>query len=382
VSRAAARLLVVLAGLLAALAVAGPAAAHVGGEAAGSNFDGRVLAVTPQVEGVSLRVLQFGDELELVNGTSAEVVVPGYDDEPYLRIGPDGVWRNANSPATYINLDRYAEVRLPDHADARAQPDWVRVSTEPQYAWHDHRTHWMSESVLPPAVAADPRSAHRVFEWTVPLIHDGSPVEVTGELTWRPPPSPWLVWPLYAGVALAAVGAGLLAGTPRPLGALLLVGAGAAVWHAGATPAPPVVVSSHAGAVVSALLPALAAALVAGLGFRAARRGRGAITGLLSVVLGWLLLVQGLPDVDVLWTANVLANGPQAVARAAVGVLLALGAGCVVGGIVAIRRFREVGVPHDGTPGSRAAPGGGRAARDGGVPIRRPRRPRRRRRRG
>ena len=115
-TRTAGRLLVVLAGLLASLALAGPAAAHVGGGAAGSDFDARVLAVTPEVPGLSVRVLQFGEEVELVKGTGTEVVVPGYDDDPYLRIGPDGVWRNANSPATYINLDRYGRTTLPARA--------------------------------------------------------------------------------------------------------------------------------------------------------------------------------------------------------------------------------------------------------------------------
>ena len=170
------RLLVVLLGALAVLALAGPASAHVGGGAAGSNFDGRVLSVTPEVPGISVRILQFGDELELVNETSTEVIVPGYSDEPYLRIGPDGVWRNANSPATYVNLDRFGRVDVPEHAEGRAAPDWVQVSTEPAYVWHDHRTHWMSENQLPPAVAADPGSAHTVFEWTVALVHGDTPV--------------------------------------------------------------------------------------------------------------------------------------------------------------------------------------------------------------
>jgi hypothetical protein len=62
---------------------------------------------------------------------------------------------------------------------------------------------------------------------------------------------------------------------------------------------------------------------------------------LLAVVLGWLVLVQGLPDVDAMWTANVLTVGPQPVARAAVAVLVVLGVGLVAGGIAAVRRFRE-----------------------------------------
>ena len=342
--RTAARLLVVALVALASLALAGPASAHVGGGVAGSDFDGRVTSLSPHLPGVTARVLQFGDDVELVNRSGTEVEVPGYDDEPYLRIGPDGVWRNQRSPATYINLDRYARVTLPESADSHAEPQWVQLSTEPHFVWHDHRTHWMTQGLLPPAVAADPDRSHTVFEWTIPLRYGDTSAKVQGVLTWAPPPSPWLVWPLYAVVLLLAAGAGLLARTARPLGALMLVGAGAALWHAGATPVPAVSVSSHTGAILAALLPALVAAVVAGIGFRAARRGRGAMTGLLAVVLGWLLLVQGLPDVDVLWSANVLTNGPQVAGRVAVELLLALGAGFVVGGIAAVRRFREVAV--------------------------------------
>ena len=340
-SRAAGRLLVVLLAMLGTLAVGGPASAHVGGEAAGSDFDGRVLSVRPDVPGISVRSLQFGDEFELVNDTATEVLVPGYSDEPYLRIGPDGVWRNSRSPATYINLDRYGRASLPAEADVAAEPAWEQISTEPHYVWHDHRTHWMSENLLPPRVAADPGRSHTVFEWTVPLVHGDTDVEVTGELTWSPPPPAWLVWPLYAVSALSAVAAGLLARTPRLLGVLLAVGAAAALWHAAATPEPAVSIASHAGAVVSALLPAGTAVLVAGLGFRAAVGGRGALAGLFAVVLGWLLLVQGLPDVDVLWSANVASAGPETAARVAVAVLVALGVGLVPGGIAAVRRFRE-----------------------------------------
>ena len=45
----------------------------------------------------------------------------------------------------------------PANADPRAEPDWRQVSTQPEYDWHDHRTHWMSASP-PPQVAADPES--------------------------------------------------------------------------------------------------------------------------------------------------------------------------------------------------------------------------------
>ncbi|CCG02020.1 hypothetical protein [Blastococcus saxobsidens] len=355
-SRLLGRLLTVLAGILALLGPAGPAAAHVGGEAAGSDFDGRVVALTPELPGVGVRVLQFGDELELVNDSGTEVLVPGYSGEPYLRIGPEGVWRNAHSPATYINLDRYGRTALPEHADPDATARWEQVSTQPEYVWHDHRTHWMSEDVLPPRVAADPTREHVVSEWVVPLRHGEVEAEIAGVLTWSPPPSPWLVWPLVAGLLAVAVTAGLVARTPRLLGALLGAGALAALWHALATPEPSVTTGSHAGAIVSALMPATAALLCAVLGVRAALRGNGAMTSLLAVVTGWLLLVQGLPDVDVLWSANVLSAGPQALARVAVGVLAALGIGLLIGGIAAVRRFREDRAVPAGTGAGRPVP--------------------------
>jgi hypothetical protein len=343
-SRAAARLLVVLLGVLATLAVAGPASAHVGGGVAGSNFDGAVRSVTPAMPGVTVRVLSFGDDLEITNSTSTEVAVPGYFDEPYLRIGPTGVWRNTHSPATYINLDRFGRVKLPADADPQATPQWEHLSSDPSYVWHDHRTHWMTQNLLPPAVAANPSVPHTVFDWTIKLRYGDTPVTVAGVLTWKPPPSPALVWPVLLVLLALPVAAGLVARSARPLGALLLVGAAAVLWHAVVTPAPPASVSTHSAAIAGALFPAVTAALVAGLGFRSSLRGRGAMAGLLAVVLGWLLLVEGLPDVDVLWSANLLSTGPQLPARLAVAILVAFGPGLVVGGIVAIRRFREPGV--------------------------------------
>jgi WS/DGAT C-terminal domain len=102
---------------------------------------------------VDLQVAEFGDSLELRNRSAEIVTVYGYSDEEYLHIGPNAVWRNANSPATYINLRIDRNLALPAHADPAAEPDWQRVSTQPGYSWHDHRTHWMSPSLPPPPTA-------------------------------------------------------------------------------------------------------------------------------------------------------------------------------------------------------------------------------------
>ena len=216
-SRAAGRLLVVVLGVLAVLTVAGPASAHVGGGTAGSDFDGRVLSVSPRLPGVSVRVLQFGDELELVNDTATEIRVPGYDDEPYLRIGPDGIFENLRSPATYLNASRKGTTSVPASADAAAPPQWRKVSDEPVARWHDHRVHWMGAQD-PPTVRRDPGTTHVILpHWTVDLRQGATPVVVSGDLTWVPGPTP-LPWVLLIA-ALVAVG--LLVGRSRQWGPAL-----------------------------------------------------------------------------------------------------------------------------------------------------------------
>ncbi len=68
-----------------------------------------------------------GSSLESDGGE--EVVILGYDGEPYLRFTADGVFRNTRSPATYLNEDRFANVTVPASADPEAPPEWERVSS-------------------------------------------------------------------------------------------------------------------------------------------------------------------------------------------------------------------------------------------------------------
>ncbi|GAB4081815.1 hypothetical protein [Modestobacter muralis] len=157
------------------------------------------------------------------------------------------------------------------------------MSTSPQYVWHDHRTHWMSTDLLPPVVAADPGRPHTVADWTVPTTQGGTEITVAGRLSWTPPPPAALVWPVYLVLLAATVLAGWRARGPRPLAVALAVGAVASLYHAGTTPEPASSVSSHAGALVAALLPALLVLLVAAVGLRAARRRRTVLTGLMAV---------------------------------------------------------------------------------------------------
>jgi hypothetical protein len=197
--------LLALVGLLAATAA--PAAAHDVGSLL-SNYETRLTSVTPEIEGVDVAVIEGGNRLEVANTTDQDLVVLGYQDEPYLRIGPEGTFENLNSRATYQNADREATMAVPERADPDVDPEWRKISDEPVARWHDHRIHWMAETD-PPAVEEAPDEEHVVIpDWVVPMELGDERIEIVGDLVWIPSPSPaiWAALILVVGGLVAASG--------------------------------------------------------------------------------------------------------------------------------------------------------------------------------
>ena len=97
--------LTVLVALLWLLVTASPASAHTVSGVGATNWQTSLIGVHPAVPGLAVRVVETGSKLEVSN-TGAELVVIGYDGEPYLRVGPHGVFENLQSPATYLNCSR------------------------------------------------------------------------------------------------------------------------------------------------------------------------------------------------------------------------------------------------------------------------------------
>jgi hypothetical protein len=195
----------VLVALLALATAATAALAHGGG---GTDYTSEIRTVTPEDGGLSVQVLGRDDRLALRNDSGKTVVVEGYNGEPYARLKPDGtVEVNRNSPALYLNEDRFAKVDLPARADEDAAPDWKLVDRSGRFEWHDHRIHWMGAGR--PDAVSDPQQRTKIFDWKVPLRVGDRPGAVTGTLTWtgRPDGS----FPVAAVIALGAVAAGGIA---------------------------------------------------------------------------------------------------------------------------------------------------------------------------
>ena len=205
-------LLVATATLLWLGMAAAPASAHsVSGQSA-TNFRTTLRSVAPAVPGLEVKVVEGGSRLEVENRTGQELIVQGYKGEPYLRIGPEGVFENRLSPATYINRSRQGGTPPQEAEKAKVgDTDWAKVSSEPLARWHDHRIHWMG-NINPPEVRNDPGERHVIKmsqddpQWAVRMRLGAQEVVAKGDLVWEPGPSPlpWMAL-ILASLALVVV---------------------------------------------------------------------------------------------------------------------------------------------------------------------------------
>jgi hypothetical protein len=193
---------------------ASPAAAD---PAVPTNYRAEITAIDPRPAGVEVRA-EGGDAFLVVEAEpGVEVLILGYgppEEEPYVRIGADGtIEANVNSPAFYLNDERYGDTDVPDEASPTAEPVWEPVGTGHRYAWHDHRIHWMSPEPPPPVQRA-PGEEQTILSWSVPIVVNGETVQIIGETTWYPSTSP--LAPLAAGLLAAALVAAAARGLGRP----------------------------------------------------------------------------------------------------------------------------------------------------------------------
>jgi hypothetical protein len=148
------------------------------------NYRSEINSFQPPLPGdVSIEVLDYDSYLQLIDQHGHEVMLYGYEGEPYARIEKDGtVQVNERSPATYLNDSRFAEETVPASADAKAAPEWKTVDTSGTFIWHDHRMHYMSRS-LPPSVK-DTSKKTKIFKYEIPMSIDGQKTVLHGTLWW------------------------------------------------------------------------------------------------------------------------------------------------------------------------------------------------------
>jgi hypothetical protein len=320
-----------------------PAQAHPPGIQPAVDYRTIVTGIVPAVPGVQAWYVADGSRLELRTDSGHTIEVLGYQDEPMLRVGPDGVWQNTRAPSLYV--DQLGAPVNPA-ADAHAAPQWQRVSNRPVARWQDHRALWHGSP--PPQVRADPTRAHRVSDWRVPLRDGPATLQITGTLDWVPPPHPdtWWTGVLLLAAATAAIGlvaAAAGTGVERVIRAGL---AGVAFVVGLATAGYPLLVAVDnaepgAGSIALALLNQ-ALPLLIGLGLIAAGAAvltrRGAADLALALAAACAALYVGAANAVVFYHAVAPIPADDRWARLAVATVLAGGIGLAGAGVLRIRR--------------------------------------------
>lgn len=303
---------------------AAPAVAHTVSGVEPTDYESRILAVRPALAGLAVRLLDLGNRIQLTNTSRADVVVLGYQREPYLRVGPRGVFENRQSPTTFAN-------RAPSETggDATAAPSWRKIGDEPVARWRDQRTRYEGARLS--------GGRHVAGNWNIEVEREGAPVVVSGVITYIPSPSPWP----WVALSLVAFGVTLAGAWSKQWGrwlavalALLLasdvmhtIGSAAATHESfGAQ-----VLRVFVGGIVSTVAWIIGAIAVTWL----QRNHEGGLVaaggvGLVIAVYG------GVTDLTVFVNSQVPSVFPAVTARAAVALALGLGIGLVAASIAVI----------------------------------------------
>ena len=174
-------------GLLLAIVSLASLPAIAGAHPGNPDFRSVIQGFSPQIRGVNVQVLNWDSDMQLSDPGHHTVVVYGYDHDQYARILPNGtVQVNQNSPAAYLNQDRYGTTPVPSSAHPNQPPEWKTVNESGTFVWHDHRMHYMSPAT-PPQVK-DKSQRTKIFNYAIPLSVDGKPVSLNGTLFWVGPP--------------------------------------------------------------------------------------------------------------------------------------------------------------------------------------------------
>jgi hypothetical protein len=303
------RLSVALAACAAAAAIGpAPAGAHVGSGLISTSYEARIDAIRPPVPGVTATVLDGDLKLRIDAAPPHVVTVLGVIHEPFIRIGPGGVFVSSRSPtAESAGLVTLQQMRA---------AHWIRLSGGHAFAWHENRLR-----PVPSVSGAD----RRVAGWSIPLLVDGRPVTLTGS-EWYAAQPRRLLWALPAAAAVVVAAIVLATRRERLIWMAAAIGLVLALvtWMAGWIG---VLLDQRVSTwpLAVSVLYAISVVLVVAAAVTAPRRAPERLVAM--GVVGFLVATFTLPALGVFQRGFVLSALPATAARACVTLAL----GCVLG---------------------------------------------------
>jgi len=329
-------LAMVLAGVFAMINPA-PAAAHIAGTGASpSNYRTVVTAIRPAVPTMEVTVGLGGQWVRITNQGAAEIIVLGYQGEPFLRLSQNRVQVNQLSK-TAAETGQTRGVPAPE--EPTTEPRWVPLRDGDSATWTDARV----DAPTDRALASE--------SWQLPLVVDGQQVTVVGTRDRIPPPSPW-PWLAALTLLTAAVAAiGWMRNWHLPMAAVVTVGVLAFLLHllgTGFVPQQngPVFGWLGVGAVSAFTL------LVGGVTvFSTLRRSEAAAVRVITA--GTVIVLLAATDISVLWYSQLPFVGPAVLDRGLTALTYAIALGMLVAGVRLNRGTRSGTTRSDTTESGR-----------------------------
>ncbi len=288
-----------------ALAVPGPAAAHLRTSRVAVDYRAAVASLRAPVAGaVRARIYPADLAIGLTALGGHRVIVLGYLGEPFLRLGSSGVYVNeASATAAGTGL-----VRL-----------------------HPGATHWVLRESKPAAIWHDARVRHAVQgRWSIPLVVDGRQARLDGTIrrVGRPSVVPWLA----IGLAFELLTAAFLVRRRQSLLRTATIWLGAVAALATLVTAIGLAAASTAseGTWVESGNEIVLALVALGFLLRGSRDSRALAGGL----VGLLAVAAGATRLPVLLHGIVLSALPGQLARTVVVLALSAGAAAAILGVV------------------------------------------------
>jgi hypothetical protein len=323
--------------------------AHAGTAVQQSDYAPRLVGLQPAVEGVDARLVDAGTRIELDAGDH-EIVVLGYQGEPFLLIDEGGVFENGLSPSTYLNRSLDGDA-IPDEADANADPRWDHLHDGDVARWHDHALH------VPPGQELGERTTST---FRIPMRIDGRETFLVGQMVTLPASSalPWMaIAALLAVLAIVSLRRSSVRVTVALVGVLLA--ADAVRVYATAFGVPSWIVSrgevlreEWLSIVIGWVL--LGAALVLH-----ARRRRFEAAAASFVGAAVVAIRGGAMEVDDLTARRLVAALPGWSARLAIAVVLGLGLGVALRSLLELTHRRMTPAMRAPRTGSEPSPADG-----------------------
>jgi hypothetical protein len=175
-----------------AMALTGLVAPPAGGHGGDLLAKPIIERVRPQLDGV-LAEIAFSVNFQVIleNKSSTDVSVMAPTGEPFLRIGPQGVFANWISPFWFDSNSPGGAGQMPDWVKPGPEnaPDWRRVAVEPSWGWYDHRLHPVERYVDPEIKKK--RQPARLGDWSIPIRYGDQDGGIEGYFEYKPMVGSW-----------------------------------------------------------------------------------------------------------------------------------------------------------------------------------------------